>query len=108
MSGTSTLTQNLVPIGLGFFAPPIYAKLPTKVTRLLYFLGNVVRKDVPFGGPENTSLRVDPIPPKKVDFGDIFRRNLQNFPLKMGLNIAGSQRERFLFVKLRLWNLDAD
>jgi len=63
-------------------------------------------KDVPFGVPENKYLRLDPIFPQNVDFGGIFRRELENFPLKMGLNIAGSRRELSLFVKLRFWKLD--
>jgi len=53
-SGTSTSARNLVPIGLEVFAP-ICAKLPMKVTRLLFyfiifFLGGG-RNSLPFSMP---------------------------------------------------------
>jgi len=47
-------------------------------------------------------------PPKKRRFCGHFWQDLANFSLNVGLNIAASERESHLFVKLRFWKLNVE
>jgi len=52
--------------------------------------------------PKTNDYVLTPSHQKTSIWGALFLRDLENFPLKKGLNIVGSARERPLVVKLRL------
>ena len=61
------------------------AKAAEPILTLNTSIGVVLRKDVPFGGPENKILYFDPNFPQKRKFWRNFRLDLENFGSKLGL-----------------------